>query len=209
VTKARGYRACRRAISPTCDAHRLGRNARCGSRRPHRAGYRQRSDMGRPIPKLRSRQLRRALQANARVAFREHRAGQPETRPGLPGASAIAPGVHASRGPAGAGIVDKFDQFAAELSIDAAGALLGPHRRPRISAPKCCVRCRWAAPAASRRSPTPRCFCPRTRAPTLPAPSSGSARLSRHLKSRPQRDHRGRVPWWFPDRPQFAALAPC
>jgi hypothetical protein len=38
---------------------------------------------------------------------------------------------------------------------------------------------------------------------------AGSARLSRHLKSRPQRDHRGRVPWWFPDRPQFAALAPC
>ena len=29
------------------------------------------------------------------------------------------------------------------------------------------------------------------------------------LKSRPQHDHRGRVPWWFPDRPLFAAPAPC
>src|SRR6267378_1623912 len=50
------------------------------------------------------------------------------------------------------------------------------------SAPGCCGRSRWAAPAASRRSPTPRCSSPRTRPPTSPAPSSGSTAVTSRPK---------------------------
>src|SRR6516225_4043340 len=108
-----------RSIFRTCDACGGGRDAHRGPRHPHGARHRQRSDLGRSVQGFGSRRVRQRYEQTRQWHFVNIELDGPNLDRACFGHPRLPAAVPASSSPAKACLVDKIEQFTAELSNSA------------------------------------------------------------------------------------------